>query len=464
MQKLFNEVGSLDKRCYEEYGLSEDILMEHAANGIADFIRAKFPKKSTVVVACGSGNNGADGLALARLLHGDYKVKIFYVKQPKSPMAILQIDRAHAIGVKSTIELNKCDVLVDALYGSGFKGRFKSEAKAVIQTMNKLNAYKIACDIPSGINQTGICDPDTFIADITLTMGALKKLMFSDAAKEFVGKIKVLDLGITRNIYESKSDWNLLDMSDLELPLRHKQNTHKGSFGHLCVLGGQKVGASMMSGLSALKFGTGLVTMFCDHEPFNLPYSMMHSLTQPANSTALAFGMGLGIDYDKQNLDLFLDNTLPIIADADIFYMQIIIDILKRKNVVLTPHPKEFVSLLKVTNLAEITVEELQNHRFKYAELFCQKYPKITLLLKGANVIISQNNKFFINAYGTSALAKGGSGDVLSGLIGSLLAQGYSCIDATINASLAHTKLVQNYRGADFSLTPTDLIEGIGKL
>ncbi|MDQ7045420.1 MAG: NAD(P)H-hydrate dehydratase [Sulfurimonas sp.] len=464
MQKLFDEVRSLDAKCYEKFGLSEDILMEHAANGIADFIRAKFVKGSTVIVACGSGNNGADGLALARLLHGDYNVKIFYVKKPKSPMAILQIDRAHAIGVKATFQLNECDILVDALYGTGFKGIFKNEAKSVIQTINKLNAYKIACDIPSGISQNGECDEDTFVADMTLTMGALKKSMFTDAAKEYVGKIRVLDLGVTRSYYESKSNWNLLDMSDLELPFRHKQNTHKGSFGHLCVLGGEKTGASMLSGLSALKFGTGLVTMVCKKEPHNMPHSMMHTLCKPNNTTALAFGMGLGINYDTNELNSFLDNKLPLIVDADIFSMQDVLKILKRKNVVITPHPKEFVSLLNITKIADISIKELQNNRFKYSEMFCEKYPNITLLLKGANVIIGQNSKFFINAYGTSALAKGGSGDVLSGLIGSLLAQGYSCLDSTINASLAHTKLSRNYKGADFSLTPEDLIEGIANL
>ncbi len=464
MQKLFDEVASLDKRCYEEFGLSEDILMEHAANGIAQFIRAEFDKKSSVVVACGSGNNGADGLALARLLHGDYNVKIFYVREPKSPMATLQLDRAHAIGVKSTIELNECDVLVDALYGTGFSRDFDYEAQAVMQTINNLDAYKIACDIPSGIKKNGECDKDTFVADMTLTMGALKKSMFSDAAKEFMGKIRVIDLGISRTTYESSSNWNLLDMDDLKLPYRYLKNTHKGTFGHLAVLGGQKVGASMLSGLAALKFGTGLVTMVSKSEPLNMPHAMMHSPTKPQNTTALALGMGLGYDFDKKILDSCLDNSLPIIADADIFHMDIVLKLLKRKNIVLTPHPKEFVALLRLSKIANISIQELQKNRFKYTKEFCTKYPLVTLLLKGANVIIGQNEQYFINAYGTSALAKGGSGDVLSGLIASLLAQGYSALDAAKNASLSHTRLMQNYKGADFSLTPEDLIQGIGNL
>ena len=153
-----------------------------------------------------------------------------------------------------------------------------------MQTINKLHAYKIACDIPSGIDKNGECNKDTFCADITLTMGALKKSMFSDSAKEFVGRIHVIDLGIPRSVYESKSNWNLLDMSDLELPFRHKKNTNKGSFGHLTILGGEKVGAGMLSGLSALKFGTGLVTMVSKNEPHNMPYSMMHAQEKPTNT------------------------------------------------------------------------------------------------------------------------------------------------------------------------------------
>jgi hydroxyethylthiazole kinase-like uncharacterized protein yjeF len=220
----------------------------------------------------------------------------------------------------------------------------------------------------------------------------------------------------------------------------------------------------MMSGLSALKFGSGLVTLVSFEEPYNMPSTLMHSQKRPSNATALACGMGLGVDFCPEELQEFLDNSLPMIVDADIFNMEILLEILERENVVITPHPKEFISLLHMTNIADVSIKELQNNRFKYSEEFCKKYPNVTLLLKGANVIIGKGDEFFINSHGTSALAKGGSGDVLSGLIGALLAQGYNPLSATINASLAHTKLVQNYKGADFSLTPDDLIEGIGNL
>ena len=454
MQKLFDEVASLDKRCYDEFFLSEDILMEHAAGGMAEYIRNNFKKNSKIVIVCGSGNNGADGIALSRLLHSDYNVCLFYAKKPASKMALLQQKRALAIGVRESAELEACDVLVDAIVGTGFSGEFSKEITSIIEDMNALDAFKIACDIPSGYR---------FFADVTLTMGALKKSMFLDSAKDVLGEIKVLDLGVSRDIYEKESSCRVLDLDDLRLPSRAKKDSHKGSYGHLAIASGQMSGASIMSALSALRFGSGLVTLV-GFEKIEIPYTLMYSHEVPKNATALALGMGLGAEFSALELEKFLDNSLPLVADADIFHIQAVLDILKREDVVLTPHAKEFVSLLKRANIADITVDELQKERFKYAEMFCKKYPHVTLLLKGANVIIGRGNECFINPHGTQALAKGGSGDVLSGLIASLLSQGYSPLDAAINGSLAHTKAALNYSGADYSLTPDDLINGICKL
>ncbi len=466
MQKLFDEIGSLDQRCYDKFFLSEEVLMEHAAQGMEKFIKGKFAKNSKVLVVCGSGNNGADGIALSRLLAYDYDVKLFYAKDSKSEMAKLQHKRASAVGVKTTYELNECDVVVDAVLGTGFNGVFSSEVDAVIRTINKLKAYKIACDVPSGLQSDGQCDKRTFIADATLTMGALKKSMFSDEAKEFLGEIKVLNLGVAREIYEGKTNWNLLDLEDLELPHRDKKDSHKGVYGHLSLACGEKPGASIMSGLSALRFGSGIVTLvgYENEQTLNIPYSLMYTHSLPKNTTALACGMGLGIEFSDKEFSNFLDNKLPLIVDADMFHSLKIVDILQRDKLVITPHPKEFVSLLKLTGIANISIAELQKNRFKYSELFCEKYPNVVLLLKGANVIIGKKDKFFVNPHGNSSLAKGGSGDVLSGLVGALLAQGYTPLNAAIQASLAHTKLAQEYKGADFSLTPEDLIAGIGNL
>lgn len=453
MQKVFDEVASLDKRCYEEFALSEDLLMEHAANGMASYIRECFKRGSKVVIVCGSGNNGADGIALARLLYGDYEAKIYHAKEPKSQMAKLQKKRCDAIGVKAIESLEECDALVDAIVGTGFSGEFSDELKSLISHMNENSAFKIACDVPS-------CG---FYADVTLTMGALKKSMFLDSQKEFVGEIRVLDLGVAREIYERESSWHLLDFEDMVLPTREKKNTHKGSFGHLVLACGQKSGASILSAKAALRFGSGLVTLM-GYENTLIPHTIMYSHTMPYNATALALGMGLGDEFSDIELSEFLDNFLPLIADADVFHMQIIKEILKRDKVVLTPHAKEFVALLKQVGLADLSVAELQSERFYYVELFTKEYPHATLILKGANVIIAKGDEFFINPHGTSALAKGGSGDVLSGLVGALLAQGYAPLEAAKSASLAHTALAQSYKGADFSLTADDLIDAIGKL
>lgn len=463
MQKLFDEVASLDRRCYEEFALSEDILMEHAAEGMAQYIRQNFAKNSKVILACGSGNNGADGIALARLLHGDYDVEIFYVKEPKSEMARLQFNRAEALHICTCQELGDCDVLVDAIVGTGFRGEFDPYLKSVLKQMNALEAFKIACDVPSGMKRNGEMAETSFVADVSLTMGALKRGMFLDEAKEFVGEIKVLDLGISRSIYETDSNWNLLDLEDLKLPYRTKKDSHKGSFGHLALACGNKSGASIMSAEAALRFGAGLVTLV-GYEDEAVPNSIMYSHELPSNTTALACGMGLGNEFSEVELESFLDNWLPLVADADIFHMPILLEIVNRKKIVLTPHAKEFVALLKATALADITVETLQKNRFKYVEMFCAEFANATLVLKGANVIVACANEFFINPHGTQALAKGGSGDVLAGLIGALLAQGYTPLEAAKNASLAHTLLVRNYKGSDFSLTPYDLIEGIGNL
>lgn len=463
MQKLFDEVGSLDKRCYQKYHLTEDILMEHAANGMATYIKANFIKGSCVLIVCGSGNNGADGMACARILHGDYKVNLLHVKPPKSEMAKLQSKRLDALNIPTCHKIISCDVIVDAIVGTGFDGSFDKNISILLENINESDAFKIACDIPSGLKKDGTHAKDSFCADITLTMGAFKKSLFLDSTKEIVGDIKVIDLGISSSLYEGDTNWFLLDKQDVNLPTRKDKNTHKGSFGHLALIMGEKSGASIISAKAALRFGTGLVTLVLD-KPQNIPHSLMYSKTIPKNTTALALGMGLGDILSDKELDIFLDNDLPLIADADILITPKIVQILKRKNLVITPHPKEFVKLLKLTNLADITVDELQQKRFYYAELFSKTYPHAILLLKGANVIIAADNIFYINPHGTQILAKGGSGDVLSGLIGALLAQGYSPLSATINASLTHTTLAQNYKKADFSLTPDDLIKGLQNL
>ncbi len=464
MQKVFNEVNSLDKRCYEQYALSEDILMEHAANSMLNFIEKKFKSQSKVLIVCGAGNNGADGIALARLLQSSYKVKLYIPFGVKSSMAKIQLNRANLVNVEIIKSIsnakNYYSVIVDCLFGSGLSRHLDEQSIKIIKQVNNIDTYKLSCDIPSGINNNGQISPICFNANTTITMGALKKSLFTDNVKAYVGKIKVANLGIQRELYENNSKCFLLDKEDLKLPIRSNKISHKGTYGHLSIISGEKKGAAKLAASAGFAFGAGLVTIVSDEKINKLNDSIMQNKKLPKNTTAMAIGMGLGKKYNKS----ILKNTLAKVIDADLFYDKIILKILKQDNIVLTPHPKEFCALLKICNITDITVFKLQNNRFKYIELFSKEYPHITILLKGSNVLIAHNSTIYINTFGTSALSKGGSGDVLSGLIGSLLAQGYSTIDATIWASLAHTIAAKRYKGNNYSLTPEHLIQNISNL
>jgi ADP-dependent NAD(P)H-hydrate dehydratase / NAD(P)H-hydrate epimerase len=461
MQKLFDEVNSLDKRCYEKFFLSEDLLMEHAASSMALYISENYSHLNSILIVCGSGNNGADGITLARLLHTKFNIKLFLASSPKSPIAIQQLKRVESLGLELVEALLSADIIVDCLFGTGLNKPLNEDSINIINTLNSYDAIKIACDIPSGINNIGQVESIAFETDTTITMGALKTSLFTDSAKDYVGEIIVANLGIQRNLYEVESNKYLLEQSDIKLPLRNKKNAHKGTYGHLNVIVGSKKGAGIIASKAAFGFGVGLISVI-SKENLDLPYHIMQTDAISENCTAIAIGMGLG-EYKTEEIRKILNNDIPKIIDADLFYDEVICEFLD-KEIVLTPHPKEFCSLLKLCKIADIDVIQLQNNRFKYVEDFSKKYPKVVLLLKGANVIISQNEKLYVNTFGTAVLSKGGSGDVLSGLIGSLLAQKYKPLDAAISASLAHTLAARKYSKNNYSMIPSDLVEEIRRL
>ncbi|MDP3119589.1 MAG: NAD(P)H-hydrate dehydratase [Sulfuricurvum sp.] len=439
MQNLYTQTASLDQRAIVEFGLTEALMMEHAAMGMERIIRDRFPYDSMVLIVCGHGNNGADGRILARLLEGDYRVS-----------------------TKHNIHQHY-DVIVDALLGSGLNRPLDSLTQDLLKSLNAADAFKIACDVPTGLYANGFLDPNTFKADITVTMGALKRGMFNDTAKDVVGEIIIADLGISRIRYETPTAWRLLDTADLQLPHRTQSSTHKGSYGHLSLICGEKIGASVIAGSAALRFGTGLVSLItCEN--IVIPHELMQSHSLPSTTTAIALGMGLGCEFCDQELTKLLNNAHPLVLDADIFYHTMFPNLLERNDIVLTPHPKEFTQILRLTAIADIDVNTLQNNRFEYVERFCTAFPNVMLVLKGANVIIGHNDQFFINPHGTVALAKGGSGDVLSGLIGALLAQGHTPLEAAIHASLAHALGAKKFDKNNYALTPFDLIESITTL
>lgn len=462
MQKLFKEVKSLDKRCYDKLYLSEDVLMEQASMALANEVKSCIKSDEKVLFICGSGNNGADGITAARILSKDLNVSVYVPFGVKSDMAKLQLKRLRALHVNVVSSIIAADVYVDALFGSGLVRDLNENMVEIIDSINKRDAKKIACDIPTGIDSEGKISNVCFCADTTVTMGALKESLYSDAAKDFTGEIKVANLGVSRDNYELNSKSYLLEESDLSLPYRKKAVVNKGSFGHVAVISGHKEGASRLSAEAAFNFGAGLVTL-CGKNRNNVPLSIMNNEKLPNNFNVVVAGMGLGNIYGDEKLrDFLLLHVKPLVIDADLLHHKIIKEVLdKKENIVLTPHPKEFASLLSILEIADIDTNEIQVNRFKWAREFSKKYPKVVLVLKGANTIITKNDLLYVNPLGTAKLSKGGTGDVLAGMIGSLIAQGYSPIEAATNASLAHALVAKNVNCSSFGLSPIDLCEGI---
>ncbi|WQW67878.1 NAD(P)H-hydrate dehydratase [Helicobacter pylori] len=464
MLSVYEKVDALDKRAIEEWLLSEDVLMENAAMALERAVLQNASLGAKVIILCGSGDNGGDGYALARRLAGRFRVLVFEMKLAKSPMCQLQKERAKKVGVtiKAWEEKNEdleCDVLIDCVIGSAFKGEL--EPFLDFESLSQKARFKIACDIPSGIDSKGRVDKRAFKADTTISMGAIKSCLLSDRAKDYVGELKVGHLGVFNQVYEIPTDTFLLEKSDLKLPLRDKKNAHKGDYGHAHVLLGKHSGAGLLSALSALSFGSGVVSiqaLECEITSNNKPLELVFCENFPKKLSAFALGMGLeGLpkDFNKW-LEL-----APCVLDAGVFYHKEALQALE-KEVILTPHPKEFLSLLKLVGI-NISMLELLDNKLEIARDFSQKYPKVVLLLKGANTLIAHQGRTFINNLGSVALAKAGSGDVLAGLILSLLSQNYTPLDAAINASLAHALASLEFKN-NYALTPLDLIEKIKRL
>ncbi|WQV20774.1 NAD(P)H-hydrate dehydratase [Helicobacter pylori] len=464
MLSVYEKGNALDKRALEEWLLSEDVLMENAAMALERAVLQNASLGAKVIILCGSGDNGGDGYALARRLMGRFKVLVFEMKLAKSPMCQLQKERAKKVGVViKTWEDNhkdlECDVLIDCVVGSAFKGEL--EPFLDFESLSQKARFKIACDIPSGIDSKGRVDKRAFKADTTISMGAIKSCLLSDKAKDYIGELKVGHLGVFNQIYEIPTDTFLLEKSDLKLPLRDRKNAHKGDYGHAHVLLGKHSGAGLLSALSALSFGSGVVSiqaLECEITSNNKPLELVFCENFPKKLSAFALGMGLeGLPKDfKKWLGL-----APCVLDAGVFYHKEVLQALE-KEVILTPHPKEFLSLLKSVGI-NISMLELLDNKLEIARDFSQKYPKVVLLLKGANTLIAHQGRTFINNLGSVALAKAGSGDVLAGLIVSLLAQKYTPLDAAINASLAHALAGLEFKN-HYALTPLDLIEKIKRL
>ena len=478
----------LDKHCRDKYFLSEELMMENAAAALEDAVMAhidlgaRYIARPCVLILAGKGNNGSDGLALSRRLASKrVSVAVCLVGECATEIGKVQQKRAGALGVSFVspyelddfIEQKSFDlcVVVDCIFGAGFHLPLDKTAEAVILAANKTEAWKISCDVPSGLDSFGR-GGTVFFADETVAMGCLKMSFFSDKAKDCCASIRVANLGVARFNFEggATADAFVLERGDMKLPLRAERNCHKGSFGHVAVISGQKTGAALLASDAAFRFGSGRVTLVGRGE-LGLPH-IMASEEVPAGANAVVFGSGFGRLNPRagEYFALLQDERLSCVLDADAFYYKDIARLLDaRGNVVLTPHPKEAAALFAACGLGELSVDEVVKRRVELAKQFCEKFKRTVLLLKGATVLIAfwdeaaARVKILFNPHGTQALAKGGSGDVLAGLVASLLAQGYSLQDAAASASLAHAFASQQVN-CTFALTPQDLIGHVCQL
>lgn len=352
-------------------------------------------------------------------------------------------------------EIINADCIIDGIFGSGLNKALSSEICEILSLANSSKSLKIAVDIPSGIDKFGRILGGAFCADLTIAMGALKLALFSDGAKDQVGRIKVANLGISRSNFEGRSEYFLLQKSDLKLPLRRKQNTNKGDFGHTYVVSGQMSGAAQMAALAAHAIGSGLVSVVSEGSLNLSPILMQKSSFDAAR--VVVCGCGLG----ERKIDLAALRDKSCVIDADLCYEREILSLLDaNSNLILTPHPKEFCSLLKIAGIADLSVSELQERRFELARAWSEKFSGV-LVLKGANTLIAQAGIIYVCDKGSAALAKGGSGDVLAGLIGGLLAQGYPPLQASICGVLAHALAARAFAKNSYALNPLDLIEEV---
>ncbi len=486
MLKIFNSLKEKDEKAINNYKLDSSILMEIAARGLKEKIveiaykNEKFyrlykkgfcyniPQKKTIQIVCGTSDNGGDGLVLSRILQDEFNVITSLPFSPKSYMCKLQKERLDLLGIKVQENVtNECDILVDALFGTGFKGEVKSEYVPILKKMNEIKAYKIALDVPSALDIEGVPQQECFRADKTISIGALRYQLFSSLAKDYVGSINLVRLPLPNAKYEEETNMFFLQKEDIKMPHRKLQNVNKGTFGHIAIIQGEKAGASQLVAGAALAFGAGLVTICGENAIFTKPDYMV-SKEIPENINCIAIGQGLG-RLQQQVFNTFLQffikhKEISLVLDADVFFYREISFILENaKNVVLTPHPKEFCVLLKNTIGIQTDVENVRKEKRHFMNVFCNKYPNTILLLKDCNTFIGKENNIYINAFGSSSLAKGGTGDVLTGLIASLLAQGYSPLNAAIVASMSHAIASHKIKN-DYALTATSLIKSISKI
>lgn len=472
-----DKVKGLDELHLNRSGLASHELMEEASKGFAKwFLEQNFDTNLPVFVFIGAGNNGGDGLAIARLLHEAARniqvVKCFEADNQLSPDA----KRNRKILPPEITLLdwkdfpdNSKGTLIDAFLGVGLKGELRRSAEDIITKINQFDGIRISVDLPSGLYSESICRENVVKADFTVSFAFPKLSSLLPENAGFVGELSVIDIGIDEDTYQSfLSDLFFIQKKDIpSLHRKFHRFSHKGDFGKILLVGGSagKMGALTLSAKSALRTGSGLVTC---HLEENERFVLQASVPEAMNSwgtledlekfDAIGIGPGWGIYHRKNHLEKILfEFKKPLVIDADGLNLLAQFPELIAKlpeNSILTPHVGEFSRLV---GMADDHLE-----RLRLAKNFAQNQ-KLILVLKGANTVISlPDGRQLFNSTGTNYMATGGAGDVLTGMITAYLGMGYSPENAAI-CGVFHHGLAGEFAGEKKrrSLIASDIIEEI---
>jgi hydroxyethylthiazole kinase-like uncharacterized protein yjeF len=492
--KLFT---SMDIKKWDEYTIQHKPirsldLMEQAATAFAHQFCSLHPASQSVAVFCGNGNNGGDGLAVARMLAvQSYSVKVYVLSETGSPdftqnlIRIKQLLHLPVQVIKQESDfpnISSNTLIVDALYGTGLTRPLTGISASLVNYLNASAGFRIAVDMPSGMFadcMPFMHDQVVFAAHETYTFQQPKiSFMLAETGK-YCGKIHVLDIGLSHAFTEHcETPYFLTTHDDVKKRIRTRSVfTHKGTYGHLLLAGGSfgKMGAACLMAKSALRTGCGLATAYIPKTGYTIlqtavPEAMvitdeemyeLHHLPDTRDFDAVAAGPGMGM-HEKtiHAFELWLRYVQkPIVLDADALNMcarllaEHHFSFHFPANCVLTPHPKEFDRLAGVSSNAAERIEK---------QLYFAKKYQVVVVLKGAYTSVAcPSGQVYFNSTGNPAMATAGSGDVLTGIIGSLLAQGYSSLDAARLGVYIHGLSGDMAAQQRSSLIASDIIEEI---
>ncbi len=491
--KLYSasQMRNIDKYAINELNISSLTLMENAGRKSADLICEKRDVvNKKILIICGKGNNAGDGFVIARYL-SCYGANVTILLTLGSEFSVdaskMFCYLPGDVKVIDNYNNEEYDIYIDCVFGTGFSGKLPRNIADIFKRVNSKSGFKVAIDNPSGLTLDNF--DSVFNADLTIEIQLPKIENHIYPFAKYCGNTNCVNIGISDDaVNTEKSLYTLLDKNFIKTKIKERdKNSHKGNYGTVVSFCGSRnmPGAAIMAGKAVLMTGAGLLKTFSTKSIHNcvassIPESIVYNLAEDewgtmdfdsnidiiqkeiSNADCILIGCGLSkSDNSLKLLQYVIKNAeCPIVIDADgINLLADNINLLneKKAHIILTPHPGE------MARLVGISISEIQNNRLKYAEKFVSEHKDITLVLKGAGTIISDIKSVNINSTGNPGMAKGGSGDVLSGMIASFISQKYSFSDACSIAVYIHGLCgdILSEEKSQFAFLPTDMIEKI---